>query len=61
MVNDKVNDVVNVMVNRLKGFRHEIRLLKFRLSALYLTRLRESFVHRRGDWQFPMAGKSGTV
>ena len=37
MVNDKVNDVVNVMVNRLKGFRHEQRLLEFRVIASYLT------------------------
>ena len=42
MVNDRVNCMANVMVNCLKGFRHELRLLKFRMSALYLTIL--SFV-----------------
>jgi len=41
MVNDKVNDVVNVMVNHLvKGvscFMYELRLFDVNISALYLT------------------------
>ena len=44
MVNDKVNDVANVMVNHLvkKVFMYELRLFDVNISAFYLTIL--SFV-----------------